>query len=434
MAQIVLLTSPHAQWPADVSGSPLTQINLADLDSPSLAAAADTELWIGYCDPLQALQRALVCPSGEDPEGVLQRWENFAERVLLERHRQPQRCHLVNLSSLSAAAGDQLRARLGLEAGRLPAAPASAASQSGGRAELEQPSPAALSELVISQRQRLLELHADLEAQAELFGREPQFQLPIPACRDPALGARLLQAWQEQSRSLRAAQAASTSLAQRLEQLRLEQEQLLVKQEKQRLEQEDQQRATLEQLRLEQEQQRIKHDELRGERDQLLSDNQKLRADNQTLRSDKQQLRDERDQALRQAGDERLRHEQHKTLQSSLEARLIEAEERCRSIAAEAEARRLELEDDQELLMLQLKQLQEELSGTFEALQSCRDQRRQQDERLLELEQRCGELSGELELLGQECRHLFQHSQMQQGIDRARIGRILTLVKQSLHS
>ena len=412
MAQIVLLTSPHAQWPADVSGSPLTQINLADLDSPSLAAAGDTELWIGYCDPLQALQRALVCPSGEDPEGVLQRWENFAERVLLERHRQPQRCHLVNLSSLSAAAGDQLRARLGLEAGRLPAAPASLASQSCGRAELEQPSPAALSELVISQRQRLLELHADLEAQAELFGREPQFQLPIPACRDPALGARLLQAWQEQSRSLRAAQAASTSLAQRLEQLRLEQEQLLLKQEKQRLEQE---------------QQRTKQDELRGERDQL-------RADNQTLRSDKQQLCDERDQALRQAGDERLRHEQHKTLQSSLEARLIEAEERCRSIAAEAEARRLELEDDQELLMLQLKQLQEELSGTFEALQSCRDQRRQQDERLLELEQRCGELSGELELLGQECRHLFQHSQMQQGIDRARIGRILTLVKQSLHS
>lgn len=91
-----------------------------------------------------------------------------------------------------------------------------------------------------------------------------------------------------------------------------------------------------------------------------------------------------------------------------------------------------ERQDDNELMLLQLKQLQEELATTFASLQRCRTESLERAQRVEQLQQQNQTLVDELQQLAQECRHLFLHSQLLASLDRRRIGRILALVRQSL--
>lgn len=108
-------------------------------------------------------------------------------------------------------------------------------------------------------------------------------------------------------------------------------------------------------------------------------------------------------------------------LQESLqvaEANLLTEVRHGAEALAEAAGRQQELEEENELLLQQLRQLQEELSTTFLSLQ---EERQQSQGLLVERDQ----------LVLEGC-YLFQHCELREGIDRRRIGLILELVRQSL--
>ena len=80
---------------------------------------------------------------------------------------------------------------------------------------------------------------------------------------------------------------------------------------------------------------------------------------------------------------------------------------------------------ERELILLQLKQVQDELTHTFQELTQARRGGEALAERLAGLEER---LAG----LEEECRTLFLHSRLTPQIDRTKIATILQLVRENL--
>ena len=102
-------------------------------------------------------------------------------------------------------------------------------------------------------------------------------------------------------------------------------------------------------------------------------------------------------------------------------AQLQEARQRL----TEEEARQRDGEEERELILLQLKQVQDELTHTFQELTQARRHGEDLAERLALREERLG-------LLEEECRTLFLHSRLNPQIDRSRIATILQLVRENL--
>jgi hypothetical protein len=92
---------------------------------------------------------------------------------------------------------------------------------------------------------------------------------------------------------------------------------------------------------------------------------------------------------------------------------------------AEEEARQRDGEEERELILLQLKQVQDELTHTFQELTQARSQGETRAGQLARLEER---LAG----LEEECRTLFLHSRLTPQIDRTKIATILQLVRENL--
>jgi dihydroorotase-like cyclic amidohydrolase len=90
----------------------------------------------------------------------------------------------------------------------------------------------------------------------------------------------------------------------------------------------------------------------------------------------------------------------------------------ARREAEELRARLLDSEEERELIQLQLQQVQEELVRTFEELSQARERGEAAGQRLARLEQ--------------ECRTLFLHCHLSEGIDRSQIATILQVVRESL--
>jgi len=116
------------------------------------------------------------------------------------------------------------------------------------------------------------------------------------------------------------------------------------------------------------------------------------------------------------------------------ESRLAAEISRSAEIAAEAVAQLQDSEQEKELILLQLKQVQDELVNTFQTLQSYQSNNRQLEENVPKLQQQHDSLQSELEGLAQECRHLFLHSQLLDTVDRTRLRRIQQLMRQSLQT
>ncbi len=376
MAQVVLLTTTHARWPAAIRKRPLAQGSASELPSELSKADFSQTYWLGYSSPLDCLHQALLSNSEPDIASLLTLWEEEVEAFLRFKRAQPQICRLLNLPKLTESAIEELLGTSDADVGE----PALGDAMDQGET-LWISEPSALAKLVIGQRRDLIQLYADLEAQADLLGREPEFRLDLPSGSDPALGAELVLEWQQQRR-----QAAEYD---RLQSDHLNHLRCLL--------QESHEENLLLQKRcglLDSELQQAKHEE-----DNLNNRNAELM------------------EALRVAES-----------QLALEIR------RSAENTSEAAAQLHDSEEEKELILLQLKQVQEELGNTFTTLQNHQSNGRQLEDNLQLLQQQHHHLQSELEDLAQESRYLFLHSQLLDTVDRTRLPRILNLMRQSLQA
>jgi hypothetical protein len=185
-ATVVLCNAtPGASWPQSL-------LDATEALASRLLAAAEVGqgegsacLWLGYADPLASLARLLKVEPGSDPLALLERWMQEAEGFLRLKREHPKQCRLVNLAVLGDAAAAQLLAEHGLEAPLepLPAQPTAPPLD-----------PRLL--VVLHHQQAAAGLYADLEACADLFGRQPNFSLPLPSLRSVGFAAECLQSWQ----------------------------------------------------------------------------------------------------------------------------------------------------------------------------------------------------------------------------------------------
>lgn len=174
-----------ASWP-----QPLVEATAARASAPLAAAQIDkgeghAVLWLGYTDPLESLARQLNAEPESDPLEQLERWVTEAEAFLKLKRDHPDQCRLVNLATLDDAMAAELLAELAIPAAAAPLPP---------QTSVPPLDPRLL--VVLHHQQAAAGLYADLEACADLMGRQPNFSLPLPPLRSVGFAAQCLQSWQ----------------------------------------------------------------------------------------------------------------------------------------------------------------------------------------------------------------------------------------------
>lgn len=400
----MVLADALSVWPASLlerlrQQGPLTVLNaddrLEDIDPPG-------RLLLGYRDPRSGLAEALAREAAPDLAALLGAWQRSAERMLQLRQQPGPPVVLIALDRLDGAAAAALLERLAPEG--QPAALGDEAAPDPDADPIREAPPAPpglpLPPVVahyLAQRPEIDQLLADLEGCAELLGRDPQLPVAAPPERGLVLAERLLHDWL----SLRAAHH------QELERLARERE--LLKGEL----------ATTS-----------------GVLADVAGLHQQTEAEAEVLRRQlEHQANQLEGQAQRMEEERQALHAEQASLnakQESLEAdwarQLVESRQRLEETGqrlAEEEARQRDGEEERELILLQLKQVQDELTHTFQELTQARSQGEARAEQLARLEER---LAG----LEEECRTLFLHSRLTPQIDRTKIATILQLVRENL--
>lgn len=392
---LVVLADALSVWPVSVleqlqQERPLTVLHA---DAPLEDTAPPGRLLLGYRDPRSGLAEALAREAAPDLAALLGAWQRSAERMLQLRQRPGPPVLLIALDRLDGAAAAALLERL---------APG---GQPGGLGDEPPPSPAppgpALLPAVVAhylaQRPEIDQLLADLEGCAELLGRDPQAPPTAPPERGLVLAERLLHDWL----SLRAAHH------QELERLARERELL-----KAELATTSGVLADVAGL----------HQQTEAEAELL---RRQLEHQATELEGQAQRMQEERQALLREQESLQARHE---SMEAEWARQLEESRQRLQDMGqrlAEEEARQRDGEEERELILLQLKQVQDELTHTFQELTQARSQGEARAEQLARLEER---LAG----LEEECRTLFLHSRLTPQIDRTKIATILQLVRENL--
>jgi predicted RNase H-like HicB family nuclease len=401
---LVVLADALSVWPASVleklqQERPLTVLHA---DAPLEDTAPPGRLLLGYRDPRSGLAEALAREAAPDLAALLGTWQRSAERMLQLRQQPGPPVVLIALDRLDGAAEAALLERLGPE------------GQPGGRGDEAAPDPDAdpireappappgppLPPVVahyLAQRPEIDQLLADLEGCAELLGRDPQAPPTAPPERGLVLAERLLHDWL----SLRAAHH------QELERLAREQELL-----KAELATTSGVLADVAGL----------HQQTEAEAEVL---RRQLEHQATELEGQAQRMQEERQALLREQESQQARQ---KSQEAEWARQLEESRQRLQEMGqrlAEEEARQRDGEEERELILLQLKQVQDELTHTFQELTQARSQGETRAEQLARLEER---LAG----LEEECRTLFLHSRLTPQIDRTKIATILQLVRENL--
>jgi DNA segregation ATPase FtsK/SpoIIIE-like protein len=403
---LMVLADALSAWPASLlerlrQQGPLTVLHA---DDPLEDTAPPGRLLLGYRDPRSGLAEALARDAAPDLATLLGAWQRSAERMLQLRQQPGPPVVLIALDRLDGAAEAALLERLAPEG--QPAALGDEAAPDPDADPIREPPPSpappgpALPTVVahyLAQRPEIYQLLADLEGCAELLGRDPQLPVAAPPERGLVLAQRLLHDWL----ALRAAHH------QELERLARERELLKgelattsgVLADVVGLHQQTE--AEAEALRRQLEHQA---NQLEGQAQRMEEERQALHTEQVSLNAKQESLEAEWAQQLEES---RLR--------------LEETHERL----AEEEARQRDGEEERELILLQLKQVQDELTHTFQELTQARRGGEALAERLAGLEER---LAG----LEEECRTLFLHSRLTPQIDRTKIATILQLVRENL--
>ena len=400
----MVLADALSVWPASLlerlrQQGPLTVLNaddrLEDIDPPG-------RLLLGYRDPRSGLAEALAREAAPDLAALLGAWQRSAERMLQLRQQPGPPVVLIALDRLDGAAAAALLERLAPEG--QPAALGDEAAPDPDADPIREAPPAPpgppLPPVVahyLAQRPEIDQLLADLEGCAELLGRDPQLPVAAPPERGLVLAERLLHDWL----SLRAAHH------QELERLARERELL-----KGELATTSGVLADVAGLHQQTEAEaEVLRRQLEHQANQLEGQAQRMEEERQALHAE---------QASLNAKQESLEAEWARQLEESRQ-RLEETGQRL----AEEEARQRDGEEERELILLQLKQVQDELTHTFQELTQARSQGEARAEQLARLEER---LAG----LEEECRTLFLHSRLTPQIDRTKIATILQLVRENL--
>jgi hypothetical protein len=402
---VVLVADALSRWPVPLlerirQQRPLT---VRAAETPLAEGASPAMLLLGYRDPRAGLAEALAREAAPDLAGLLAAWQRSAERMLELRHWPGAPVLLIALDRLDAPAQAALLAQLpplaaapgphpdqdpdpDLDPDREVAAPQGASAPP---APAGPPLPPVVAHY-LSQRPEIDQLLADLEACAALLGRDPQAPPTTAPERGLVLAERLLHDWL----ALRAAHHQELG--------RLERERELLQGELATTS------GVLADVAGLQQQSEAEAEALRRQ----------LEAEQETQRTHRAQQieesRTQREDSQRQI--EATRHQLQETLSQLQEARQRLAEE---------EARQRDGEEERELILLQLKQVQDELTHTFQELTQARRHGEDLAERLALREERLG-------LLEEECRTLFLHSRLNPQIDRSRITTILQLVRENL--
>ena len=400
----MVLADALSVWPASLlerlrQQGPLTVLNaddrLEDIDPPG-------RLLLGYRDPRSGLAEALAREAAPDLAALLGAWQRSAERMLQLRQQPGPPVVLIALDRLDGAAEAALLERLAPEG--QPAALGDEAAPDPDADPIREAPPAPpgppLPPVVahyLAQRPEIDQLLADLEGCAELLGRDPELPVAAPPERGLVLAERLLHDWL----ALRAAHH------QELERLARERE--LLKGELATTS------GVLADVAGVHQQTEAEAEVLRR---QLEHQANQLEGQAQRMEEERQALHAE--QASVNANQKSLEAEWARQLEESRQ-RLEETGQRL----AEEEARQRDGEEERELILLQLKQVQDELTHTFQELTQARSQGEARAEQLARLEER---LAG----LEEECRTLFLHSRLTPQIDRTKIATILQLVRENL--
>lgn len=383
---VVLVADALSQWPASLVEQLSQRLPLAVLaaEAPVADDARPAVLLLGYRDPRSGLAEVLAAEAAPDVPALLAGWHHSAGRMLQMRQRPGAPVLLVALDRLDGPAQATLLERLAA----LAADPDPDRDPEGDPQHAGSPPPAtatpaaaavpALPPVVahyLSQRPEIDQQLADLEACAELLGRAPQAPSTAAPERGLVLAERLLHDWLAQ----RAAHHKEVGHLERERQL------------------------------------------LQGE----LATSSGVLADLGGLHQQSE------------AEAEALRRQ----LEAEQEARRAahEQEHQWRQRLAEEEARQRDGEEERELILLQLKQVQDELTHTFQELTQARSHGEALAERLAAVEESLAAAEKQrvaaaerLAVLEEECRILFLHSRLNPQVDRTRIATILQLVRENL--
>ncbi|MCX5969539.1 MAG: hypothetical protein NTV57_18285 [Cyanobacteria bacterium] len=137
-----------------------------------LSGSKRRPVWMGYISPVDLLIDQQPSQASE-LEQLLNAWLEHTAIFLQARELEPNDTRLIKLSHLDPGI-----------TGRPPATPA------------ELPLPL---QLYLQRRHDVLQRYADLEGQADLLGRQPEFTLPVARLSNSDWQALLLQAWETQA-------------------------------------------------------------------------------------------------------------------------------------------------------------------------------------------------------------------------------------------
>lgn len=195
--KVRLVAGIGASWPEPVQALGAKWLN-PDKLLKKLSEPKSWGCWLGYVSPIALLleQQPNQASALED---LLDAWLEHTTIFLKARELAPERCRLINLSHLDAAS-------LSLLLNDYSDIDSDADGDGEGDADSEGEDPASeqdpadtlplLLQLYLQRRPDVLNRYADLEGQADLLGREPEFSLSLQRPDPGTWATLLLQAWQ----------------------------------------------------------------------------------------------------------------------------------------------------------------------------------------------------------------------------------------------
>lgn len=212
-----LVASVGAHWPqatAALGAKLLRPEKLLD----KLSSTKPWPCWLGYVSPI-ALFTQEQPASAASLEELLDTWLEQTATFLEARQHAPERCLLINLSHLDGPALSLLLEEVSDDDQDIE----SDGAQIGEPSEPEE--LPLLLHLYLQRRPDVLNRYADLEGQAELLGREPEFNLPLRRPDADNWAALLLNGWEAETQLI-VSQEQITDLEAQLSQASTEADQL----------------------------------------------------------------------------------------------------------------------------------------------------------------------------------------------------------------
>jgi DNA repair exonuclease SbcCD ATPase subunit len=197
VGRLRLVACVGARWPkptATLGAKLLRPEKLLD----KLADTRSWPCWLGYSSPINLLTEHQPADAAALEE-LLETWLEHAATFLEARLQAPERCRLINLSHLDGPGLSRLLEEVSddTQDSEAEGEPANADAVEPSEPSEPEELPLLL-QLYLQRRPDVLNRYADLEGQAELLGRKPEFTLPLSRPDADSWAALLLNSWETQ--------------------------------------------------------------------------------------------------------------------------------------------------------------------------------------------------------------------------------------------